>query len=60
MNLSFKAVLWFLGAMLMALGPFFNTLKSWEALTLPINIGALLGIIGGVLFAWFGESKKPE
>ena len=41
-----------------ALVPYINSLESWPDAVTPVAIGALLGIVGGVVLAWYGESPN--
>lgn len=50
------SILILIASLLVALTPWFTLLDTWTAATTPGNIGALLGIIGGVILAWLGAS----
>lgn len=47
----------FLAALLIAVGPWMEALETWEQVFNPENIGPLLGIVGGVVWAWL--TKTP-
>ena len=52
----------FLGALLVAIGPWgFENVGVWSDLIMPGKMFSLLGIVGGVILAWLGQSpvKKP-
>lgn len=48
-------------SLLVAVSPWMMSLESFETATTPANLGALAGIVGGVLLAWLGKSPlKPK
>lgn len=47
-------------SLVMALGGWMMTLKTWDAALLPLAMGGLLFNLGGVVVAWLGKSPiKP-
>jgi len=48
-----------LASLAVALVPWFNALSTWGAALTTVNVGAFLGIVGGVLLAWLGKSPIP-
>jgi hypothetical protein len=53
------SILILIASLLVALVPWFNALATWGAISTPVNVGAVLGIVGGVLLAWLGASPIP-
>lgn len=47
-------------SLMIGIGPWTLAFDKWEEALLPQNVGALAGIVGGIVLAWLGASPiKP-
>ena len=51
-----KHVLVLVASIMVAVVPWGSSLETWEDAVVVANIFPLLGIVGGVLLAWLGQS----
>lgn len=61
MQFTTTKIIILIASLMIALGPWLYELDTFGQIATPSGVGALLGIIGGVLLAWLGESpRKPK
>lgn len=56
MGEQIKSIIVLVASVMVAVVPWGSSLESWDAAAQTANIFPLIGIVGGVLLAWLGQS----